>query len=161
MKQRIALVTLVVPDYDDGSGFYRDQLGFDLVEDTPLPDGKRWVVVRPQGGEGTGLLLAEAADEAQSAAIGWQTAAASGSSSIQTTLSVTARPFSPRAYGFSRSRGRRPMARSPSSRTSLAIAGICSSRQADEADRHAPLDRALPPVHKRGQQQQETGPPQA
>ena len=73
MKQRIALVTLVVPDYDDGIGFYRDQLGFDLVEDTPLPDGKRWVVVRPRGGEGTGLLLAEAADEAQSAAIGRQT----------------------------------------------------------------------------------------
>ena len=73
MKQRIALVTLVVPDYDAGIGFYRDQLGFELVEDTPLPDGKRWVVVRPQGGEGTGLLLAEAADEAQSAAIGRQT----------------------------------------------------------------------------------------
>ena len=73
MKQRIALVTLVVPDYDAGIGFYRDQLGFDLVEDTPLPDGKRWVVVRPRGGEGTGLLLAEAADEAQKAAIGRQT----------------------------------------------------------------------------------------
>ena len=73
MKQRIALVTLVVPDYDAGIGFYRDRLGFDLVEDTSLPDGKRWVVVRPRGGEGTGLLLAEAADEAQSAAIGRQT----------------------------------------------------------------------------------------
>jgi catechol 2,3-dioxygenase-like lactoylglutathione lyase family enzyme len=73
MKQRIALVTLVVADYDAGIGFYRDRLGFDLVEDTPLPDGKRWVVVRPRGGEGTGLLLAEAADEAQSAAIGRQT----------------------------------------------------------------------------------------
>ena len=73
MKQRIALITLVVPDYDAGIGFYRDRLGFDLVEDTSLPDGKRWVVVRPRGGEGTGLLLAEAADEAQSAAIGRQT----------------------------------------------------------------------------------------
>ncbi len=71
----IALVTLVVRDYDEAIAFYRDALGFDLVEDTDRGDGSRWVVVRPRGGEadGTGLLLARAKDEAQGAAVGAQT----------------------------------------------------------------------------------------
>ena len=77
MRGRIALVTLVVPDYDRAIAFYCGALRFDLVEDTQLPDGKRWVVVRPKegdnGGDGTGLLLAEAVGEAQVAAIGRQT----------------------------------------------------------------------------------------
>ncbi|MEL6486162.1 MAG: VOC family protein [Pseudomonadota bacterium] len=67
----LATVTLVVPDYDAGIAFYRDALGFDLVEDTDLGGGKRWVVVAPQNG--AALLLAKAADEAQRAAIGNQT----------------------------------------------------------------------------------------
>ncbi len=73
MKGRIALVTLVVPDYDRAIAFYCGALRFELVEDTQMPDGKRWVVVRPKGGEGTGLLLARAANEAQAEAIGRQT----------------------------------------------------------------------------------------
>ncbi|MEU3720874.1 VOC family protein, partial [Streptomyces californicus] len=44
----IALVTLVVRDYDEAIAFYRDALGFDLVEDTHRGDGSRWVVVRPR-----------------------------------------------------------------------------------------------------------------
>lgn len=76
MRGRIALVTLVVPDYDRAIAFYCGALRFDLVEDTQLPDGKRWVVVRPKGGnkggDGAGLLLAEAVGEAQMAAIGRQ-----------------------------------------------------------------------------------------
>lgn len=70
----IALVTLVVHDYDEAIGFYRDALGFELVEDTDRGDGSRWVVVRPRGAAaGTGLLLASAKDEAQSASVGAQT----------------------------------------------------------------------------------------
>ncbi|SOC44185.1 catechol 2,3-dioxygenase-like lactoylglutathione lyase family enzyme [Rhizobium subbaraonis] len=72
MTRRIALVTLVVPDYDRAIAFYCGALRFDLVEDTQLPDGKRWVVVRPNGGEGPGLLLAQASGERQQAAIGNQ-----------------------------------------------------------------------------------------
>jgi len=68
----IATVTLVVADYDDAIGFYRDRLGFTLVADTPLPDGKRWVLVAPAGG-GARLLLAKADGEAQAARIGDQT----------------------------------------------------------------------------------------
>jgi catechol 2,3-dioxygenase-like lactoylglutathione lyase family enzyme len=67
----LATIALVVPDYDAGIAFYRDALGFDLVEDTDLGGGKRWVVVAPQ--QGASLLLAKAADEAQTAAIGNQT----------------------------------------------------------------------------------------
>ena len=47
MKHRLALVALVVRDYDEAIAFYRDRLGFELVEDTPLGEAKRWVVVRP------------------------------------------------------------------------------------------------------------------
>lgn len=70
----IALVTLVVHDYDEAIGFYRDALGFELVEDTDRGDGSRWVVVRPRGtAAGTGLLLARAKDGAQGASVGAQT----------------------------------------------------------------------------------------
>ncbi|WP_457514684.1 VOC family protein [Streptomyces sp. TE33382] len=70
----IALVTLVVHDYDEAIAFYRDALGFELAEDTDRGDGSRWVVVRPRGtAPGTGLLLARAADEAQATSVGAQT----------------------------------------------------------------------------------------
>lgn len=64
------MVTLVVPDYDAGIDYFTGLLGFDLIEDSDLGSGKRWVVV---GGEsGAKLLLARAVDEAQAAAIGNQ-----------------------------------------------------------------------------------------
>ncbi|MCZ0981699.1 VOC family protein [Streptomyces diastatochromogenes] len=75
----IALVTLVVRDYDEAIAFYTDALGFDLVEDTDRGDGSRWVVVRPRGAAGvgglgnTGLLLAKAKNEEQEASVGHQT----------------------------------------------------------------------------------------
>ncbi|MFI8891568.1 VOC family protein [Streptomyces paradoxus] len=72
--RRIALVTLVVDDYDEAIRFYTDALGFRLVEDAPRPDGSRWVVVEPGApGAGTGLLLARAKGEAQAARVGGQT----------------------------------------------------------------------------------------
>jgi catechol 2,3-dioxygenase-like lactoylglutathione lyase family enzyme len=68
----LGLVTLVVTDYDEAIAFYRDACGFDLVEDTPLGGGKRWVVVRPAGAE-TGILLARADGPRQQARVGDQT----------------------------------------------------------------------------------------
>ncbi|MFD5267935.1 VOC family protein [Streptomyces sp. NPDC058335] len=71
---RIALVTLVVDDYDEAIRFYTEAVGFRLVEDEARPDGSRWVVVRPGGHQdGTGLLLARAKDDAQRARVGDQT----------------------------------------------------------------------------------------
>jgi catechol 2,3-dioxygenase-like lactoylglutathione lyase family enzyme len=73
----IQQVTLIVDDYDRAIAFFVEALGFELVENTPSTtnDGrpKRWVVVRPPGGD-TGLLLARADGDDQSAAIGRQTA---------------------------------------------------------------------------------------
>ncbi|MFE2428878.1 VOC family protein [Streptomyces sp. NPDC059373] len=70
---RIALVTLVVDDYDEAIAFYTGALGFELVDDEPRPDGSRWVVVRPPGDAGSGLLLARAKDDAQRGRVGDQT----------------------------------------------------------------------------------------
>ena len=72
MKQTIACIALVVPDYDAAIAFYRDDLGFDLLEDTDLGGGKRWVVLRPKGATETALLIAKADGEEQASAIGRQ-----------------------------------------------------------------------------------------
>jgi catechol 2,3-dioxygenase-like lactoylglutathione lyase family enzyme len=74
---RLELVTIIVNDYDPAIAFYTGALGFDLVEDSPslTNDGrpKRWVVVRPPGGQ-TGILLARADGPHQATAVGNQTA---------------------------------------------------------------------------------------
>jgi catechol 2,3-dioxygenase-like lactoylglutathione lyase family enzyme len=72
-RNSLFLVSLVVDTYDRAKGFYCDGLDFECLEDTAMPDGKRWLVVRPRGSEGASLLLAEASDETQRAAIGNQT----------------------------------------------------------------------------------------
>ena len=69
--QRITALSLLVPDYEAGIAFYVGKLGFDLLEDTDMGGGKRWVRVRPKGG-GVELLLARAATDEQRAAIGNQ-----------------------------------------------------------------------------------------
>lgn len=69
--QKLALISLLVPEYDDGIAHYVDQMGFELLEDTDLGGGKRWVRVRPIGGQ-TAFLLAKASTPAQVAAIGNQ-----------------------------------------------------------------------------------------
>jgi catechol 2,3-dioxygenase-like lactoylglutathione lyase family enzyme len=71
MAIKVATATLVVDDYDRAIGFYRDVLGLELVADTPLGGGKRWVLVAGAGG--ARLLLAQADGATQAAAIGKQT----------------------------------------------------------------------------------------
>jgi len=70
-------ITVVVDDYDTAIRFFVDVLGFDLVEDCPSDtnDGrpKRWVVVRPPGGQ-TSILLAQADGDRQVAIVGNQAA---------------------------------------------------------------------------------------
>ena len=71
----LELVALVVRDYDAAIRFFVDVLQFELVEDTPslTNDGrpKRWVVVRPRGGN-TGILLARADGDHQANIVGQQ-----------------------------------------------------------------------------------------
>ncbi len=72
---QLALVALVVREYDAAIDFFVNVLGFELTEDVPslTNDGrsKRWVVVRPVGGD-TGILLARADGPRQEAIIGEQ-----------------------------------------------------------------------------------------
>ncbi|MCL7713100.1 VOC family protein [Stenotrophomonas mori] len=72
MNRRLALVTLVVADYDDAIAWYTGMLGFQVLED--IDQGhKRWVVVGPTEGNAAALLLARASDEEQRSRIGNQT----------------------------------------------------------------------------------------
>src|SRR5262245_48293721 len=73
MTQTLGLVAIVVRDYDEAIAWYTEKLGFELVEDTPQGDIKRWVRVRPPGSHGTDLLLARAATVEQTSRIGNQT----------------------------------------------------------------------------------------
>ena len=74
MKQYIGLVSLVVRDYDEALAFFVGTLGFQLVEDTSIPEqSKRWVVVSPPGATETHLLLARASESEQELHIGSQT----------------------------------------------------------------------------------------
>jgi catechol 2,3-dioxygenase-like lactoylglutathione lyase family enzyme len=73
LSRSIALVTLVVRDYDEAISFFTLVLRFRVVEDTPLGDGKRWVVVAPASSSGTALLLAKAANAEQLDHVGNQT----------------------------------------------------------------------------------------
>ena len=71
----LQLVALIVREYDPAIRFFVEVLGFELVEDTPslTNDGrlKRWVVVRPHGGQ-TGILLARADGNQQARVVGQQ-----------------------------------------------------------------------------------------
>ncbi|KAG0081529.1 hypothetical protein BGZ93_010780 [Podila epicladia] len=73
MTQSLALIALVVRDYDEAIKFYTEKLHFTLIEDTPVTTIKRWVVVSPPGSNGCNLLLAKAASDEQSSRIGNQT----------------------------------------------------------------------------------------
>lgn len=73
MSRRIALTTLLVADYDAAIAWYTGALGFHVLEDRALGDGKRWVVIGPGSAQDAGLLLAQPADAAQQARIGDQT----------------------------------------------------------------------------------------
>jgi catechol 2,3-dioxygenase-like lactoylglutathione lyase family enzyme len=68
----VATVTYLVSDYGEAIAFFVKKLGFHLVADDNLGEGKRWVVVAPPGGSGAKLLLAKAATEAQAEVVGSQ-----------------------------------------------------------------------------------------
>ena len=75
---RLGLVTFVAREYDEAIGFFVGKLDFELVEDTDMGDGKRWVVVAPTCGStsesnsGASLLIARAVTDAEKASVGNQ-----------------------------------------------------------------------------------------
>jgi catechol 2,3-dioxygenase-like lactoylglutathione lyase family enzyme len=72
-RQRLAMVSVVVRDYDEAIGWYTEKLGFRLMQDVDLGDGKRWVTVAPGVHGGAHLLLARADGDEQRSRIGDQT----------------------------------------------------------------------------------------
>jgi catechol 2,3-dioxygenase-like lactoylglutathione lyase family enzyme len=73
MNRSVTHVAVVVRDYDEAIAYYTGVLGFDLLEDSALGGGKRWVLVGPAGGRGASLLLARAATARQQERVGDQT----------------------------------------------------------------------------------------
>jgi predicted enzyme related to lactoylglutathione lyase len=73
LKQTIARIALVVDNYDKAIEFYTKKLDFILVEDTDLGEGKRWVIVAPQGSKECALVLAKSDGEEQASRVGNQT----------------------------------------------------------------------------------------
>jgi catechol 2,3-dioxygenase-like lactoylglutathione lyase family enzyme len=69
---RLCHFALIVREYDEAIAFYVEKLGFTLVEDTDLGDGKRWVRVSPGANGSAELLLARAVNDEQAARIGNQ-----------------------------------------------------------------------------------------
>ena len=75
---QLGLVTFVAREYDEAIGFFVGKLDFELVEDTDMGDGKRWVVVAPISESSSGLdsgaslLIARAVTDAEKASVGNQ-----------------------------------------------------------------------------------------
>ena len=73
MGQSIVHIAIVVDDYDDAIKFYNEKLDFDLVDDTPQSETKRWVLVKPKGPGDCNVLLAKGVGNEQRSRIGNQT----------------------------------------------------------------------------------------
>jgi catechol 2,3-dioxygenase-like lactoylglutathione lyase family enzyme len=72
MIRSVTQAALLVRDYDEAKQFYCEKLSFEVVEDTLLPTGKRWVRVRAAGNHGADILLSRAVDEGQRSVVGKQ-----------------------------------------------------------------------------------------
>ncbi|MEO1091505.1 MAG: VOC family protein [Pseudomonadota bacterium] len=74
MRRAIAAVTLLVPDIDAALAFFVGVLEFELVEDSVLPSGRRWIRVGPNGDDSACLRLAHAVSAEERRAVGHQAA---------------------------------------------------------------------------------------
>lgn len=64
---KLTTVTYLVRDYDEAIAWFTSVLGFSLVENMDMGDGKRWVLIDAGGMR---LLLAKAVGAQQIAAVG-------------------------------------------------------------------------------------------
>jgi catechol 2,3-dioxygenase-like lactoylglutathione lyase family enzyme len=67
----IVHIALIVREYEEAVDFYCEKLGFEVAEDTQLPN-KRWLRLKAPGGMGSEILLSRAVDEKQRAVVGNQ-----------------------------------------------------------------------------------------
>lgn len=68
----LSAISILVAEYDEAIAWYCSKLGFELVVDTPMGGGKRWVVVAPNADAQTRINLAKASGPEQTALIGRQ-----------------------------------------------------------------------------------------
>ncbi len=66
---KLSAVTFLVRDYDEAIAWFESVLGFSLIEDSNMGNGKRWVLVAPHAND-VRLLLAQAVGQAQIEATG-------------------------------------------------------------------------------------------
>jgi len=71
-KVFLSAISILVADYDEAIAWYCSKLGFELIVDTPMGGGKRWVVVAPNAEAQTRIILAKASGSEQIALIGRQ-----------------------------------------------------------------------------------------
>lgn len=69
MATTLGMIAIVIDEYDRAISHYVNHLGFTLIEDTQLTPEKRWVVIAPSK-DGARILLAQASNPQQVAAIG-------------------------------------------------------------------------------------------
>ena len=69
MATTLGMIAIVIDEYDRAISHYVNDLGFTLIEDTQLTPEKRWVVIAPSK-DGARILLAQASNPQQVAAIG-------------------------------------------------------------------------------------------
>ncbi|MDE2446578.1 MAG: VOC family protein [Alphaproteobacteria bacterium] len=67
---RLAAVTFLVRDYDEAIAWFQRVLNFELLEDTDLGGGKRWVLMGARKSMSSNFLLAKAASAEQLAHVG-------------------------------------------------------------------------------------------
>lgn len=72
MITALAQVALLVREYEEAKSFYCDVLGFVVIEDKPMENGKRWVRLKAPGGLGSEILLSRAVGTGQEEAVGKQ-----------------------------------------------------------------------------------------
>ncbi len=71
-KVFLSAISILVADYDEAISWYCSKLGFELIVDTPMGGGKRWVVVAANAEAQTRIILAKASGSEQIALIGRQ-----------------------------------------------------------------------------------------
>ncbi|HZZ18593.1 MAG TPA: VOC family protein [Opitutaceae bacterium] len=72
MSQAVNCVAMLVREYDEAIAFYKEKMGFEVIQDTPMGEGRRWVIIAPKGTSGARLLLARAKNDAEKASVGCQ-----------------------------------------------------------------------------------------
>ncbi len=65
MIKNVKFATIWVSDQDQALDYYVNKLGFEVTSDMTMPDGYRWLEVKPVGGETTLVVAKQQPDSDQ------------------------------------------------------------------------------------------------